>query len=86
MQLLRFKQQAKLNFLTKKKTKKAQEIRIKLFSKKKKTKSYTSSQYRLPSNLLYKNYLTLVTGFRLTYLLQNLIQKYFGLFFTIKIS
>jgi len=87
MQLLRFKQQARVNFLKKNTQEKSYvKTEVQQRSKKKKKKIFLSQEYRLPFGLLYKNHLTLWTGFRLTYLLQNMIQKYFGLNFVIKVS
>ena len=87
MQLLRFKQQERVTFLKKNTQRKSHYKReIENLSKKKKKNLFMSQQYRLPFGLLYKNHLTLWTGFRLTYLLQNMIHKYFGLNFSIKVS
>jgi len=84
MRLLRFKQKIKNNLIKKKNQKKWQNKNtIEYLSKKNKL---LDNQYKLGFNLLYKNHLALWTGLRVTYLLQNLIQKYFGLHLTIKLS
>jgi hypothetical protein len=75
-----------LNFFRKKKSPRLH-LKTKITSlSKKKNHNSMLQEYRLPFGLLYKNYLTLSTGFQLIYLLENLIQKIFGLNFTVKIS
>jgi hypothetical protein len=87
LQLLRFKQKVNTNFLKKKRQYKLQFNKtFKLLPKNPKNNLHLNYQYRLPVILLYKNNLTLTTGFQLKYLLQNVLHKYFDLQLMVKIS